>query len=149
MASGKYNRIKGHVFERSIAALFRECGWTKAARNLREVQAHHAVRHHDLENTAPFAVQCKATETQHSDMRLLDGVKLDPKSGFVFPILVRKRNGYQPTVTMKVEDVVELCNSISHEARLPEDTMLVTLSMPHFTELLKALKKAGLYPKNS
>lgn len=142
---GKYERIKGHTFERFIAKIFRESGWTKAARNLREVVGRHAIRHHDLEGTAPFAVQCKATEAQASDMKLLDGVKLDPKTGHIYPILVRKRNNCQPTVTMKVEDIVELWNLLEKEARAPQDTVLVTLPMSHFSALLVALRRAGIY----
>lgn len=148
MSSGSYNRIKGHSFERSIAKLFRQCGWKNAARNLREVVGRHAIRHHDLEHTCPFAVQCKATEACASDMKLIDGIKLDPHSGHVFPILVRKRNRCQPTVTMKVEDIAEIFSSLEREASIPRDLALVTMPVSHFSIILTALKKAGLYAKD-
>lgn len=148
MSSGKYRRIKGHTFERFIAKIFRECGWKNAARNLREVVGRHAIRHHDLENTEPFAVQCKNTEAQASDLNLLEGIRLDIRKGFIFPLLVRKRNNCQPTVTLKVEDIVELWNALGTEAMLPEDTLLVTLTMSSFSKMLVALQKAGLYAKS-
>lgn len=147
--NGRYNRIKGCVFEREIARFFRECGWKKAARNLREVQAHHAVRHQDLENTAPFAVQCKNTEKKAADRQLLQGIRLDVKKGLLFPLLVRKRNSCQPTVTIALEDLDELLATLRMEQVRDHlhGTTLLTMPLSNFRPLLSALKKARLYAK--
>lgn|SRR3990167_2675622 len=148
---GKYERIKGHTFERAIAKFFRECGWTKAARNLREVVGRHAIRHHDLENTHPFPVQCKNTEAKAADRQLLNGIRTDTKTGMLFPLLIRKRNGCMPTVTMSLEDLDELLTSLRAEACKwhLQDTTLVTMKLNEFRPILEALKKSGLYAKEN
>jgi hypothetical protein len=150
MPSGSYNREKGHTFERFCAKFFRGAGWTTAARNLREVVGRHAIRHHDLENTYPFAVQCKNTEARAGDRQLISGIKTDRRGPWC-PLLIRKRNNCTPTVTLRIEDLFELLHALhveGEEGHL-QDTTLVTLQLAEFRPLLLALKKAGLYAKDS
>ncbi len=147
---GKYERIKGHTFERMIAHFFRDAGWKKAARNLREVVGRHAIRNHDLENTAPFAVQCKNTEAKAADRQLLNAVQTNIKTGMLFPVLFRKRNNCTPTVTLSLEDIDEILGALRAEGcnHHLQSTTLVTMHLAEFRPILVALKKAGLYAKH-
>ena len=55
---GSTSRRKGHDFERAIARRLREAGLIGARRHL-EYQAEEAAHGRDLDDTFPFAFQCK------------------------------------------------------------------------------------------
>lgn len=158
-AQGKRNRTKGLQFERDIAKAFNECGWPKAARNLRESQMHHAIRKQDLEGTAPFAVQCKCeTKPSNSDDTLLRSVQIDVKAGIFYPVIVRREPRKAATVSIFVEDLAAILIGLQAENQkliptedilLPKviDGSIVVMSLDHFKQILIALRKAGMYPK--
>jgi Holliday junction resolvase len=84
MPSKKYNRTKGHDFEREIAKDFREIGYPEAKRNLEYNEGDTGI---DLVGTGVFDVQCKRRKSYVSINTIFE-IK-----GEGIPLLITKANG--------------------------------------------------------
>lgn len=101
--SGKRSRRKGHKFELDRAKWWRELGWEDcvtsryASRELDDQKV-------DLVHTDPFNEQCKRTERIGSIAKILAEMPDDSN----YNLVVHKRNGEEPTVTMTLKDFAEI-----------------------------------------
>lgn len=90
MASKKYNRTKGHNFEREIAQDFRSIGYTDAKRNLEYNEGDTGT---DLVGTGNFRVQCKSRKNYVS-VNTIEEISID--SDGLSPLLITKANNKEP-----------------------------------------------------
>ena len=96
-------RVKGHQYERQLAALFRELGFTDCAtsrycsKQLDDMKV-------DLANTGPFFLQAKAVEKLGSIHDILESMPKNGKTNLVF----HKRNRKGTVVSMKQEDFIKI-----------------------------------------
>jgi len=105
MVSHRYNRKKGHDFEREIAKRLRDIGFRRAKRHL-EVQREEA-NGFDLDHTGPFAIQCKRTK-KYASIETINEIKSD-----LMPILVTKGNGKPIMVAMTFDDWLKLAEKFN------------------------------------
>jgi hypothetical protein len=105
----KNNRMAGHAFERDLATIFRAIGYPEAAttRQMGSKGADDAGV--DLVGTPGWTVQAKYTQAAPNMQKLLKSM---PVRGERFNtgtrIVVHKRERQGSTVTMTLEDFVEL-----------------------------------------
>ena len=109
LMGGKTNRTKGHNFERDMRLLMRqffpECETSRYAnRRLDDLKV-------DLCNTDPFYFQCKNTATAPNMHKLLGEMPQDTHHN----VVLHKRTRKGVTVTMMLEDFVELLKSMKSE----------------------------------
>lgn len=90
----KAARRKGANYEREIANVFKEMGWTEAKRHL-EYQSLEAEEGRDLDGTQPFAVQAKCWSKTPS-ITAID--EITASEDFPIPLAVLKRSqvGQEP-----------------------------------------------------
>lgn len=101
MPSKKYNRTKGHNFEREVARDFREIGYTGARRNLEYNQGDTGI---DIANTGIFRVQCK-NKKKYVSINTIDEIDI---SNGGFPLLITKANGKEPIAVIRWSDLKEI-----------------------------------------
>lgn len=99
----RYNRAKGHSFEREIAAEFRELGFkdaktTRAARGGDWSQSDNGI---DLVGTGKYAVQCKRL-ANYASVNTIEEVQGSS------PLLLTKANGKPTMAVLPWEDLKEL-----------------------------------------
>lgn len=105
----KYQRTKGHSFERKTAILFQSLGFKDAKRHL-EFQTSEADEGRDLDNTGFFNVQCKVgAQVPVKIYQALEQIK-DSKGKH--RLAVMKRDGKQPIVAMEWDTFAELTRSM-------------------------------------
>lgn len=101
--SGKTSRNKGHGFERSIAQMFRDMGWTKCKTSRYESKMLDDACV-DLTNTNPFQIQCKNVErlgNLHTELSKM------PK-GSNYNLVFHKRSRQGTIVAMSLDDFKEI-----------------------------------------
>lgn len=103
MPSKKYNRKKGHDFEREIAAEFREMGYEQAKRNLEYNEGETGI---DLVNTGMFDVQCKRRKN-YCSVNTIKEIK-----GYKMPLLITKANGDEAMAILRWEDLKKIVGDI-------------------------------------
>ena len=99
-------RAKGHTFERKLAKLFVEMGWTKCRTSRNESRARDDEKV-DLCNTVPFNIQAKAVEKLGSMHDILASM---PKEEGNYNIVWHKRNNKGSVVSMTEKDFLKLLN---------------------------------------
>lgn len=102
-AKGKLARRKGHAFEREIAKIFQQNGWPEAKRHL-EYQAAE-VQGVDLDNTWPFAVQCKRGRSYAPINKIFE--VQESETGHV-PLLVTKGDNQPIMAVLSLADLITL-----------------------------------------
>ena len=109
---GKSSRRKGANYEREIAALFRELGWTDAKRHL-EYQSDEAEERRDLDGTQPLAVQAKCWSKTPS-ISALEEILTTDEYPIPLAILKRSKTGEQPleVAVMRLEDFKMLLSAL-------------------------------------
>jgi len=98
--SGKKSRTKGHSYERAIANVFREAGYTDAKRQL-EYQEGLGV---DLANTGPYRVQCKRYKA-YAPITKIEEV---PEEVGTVPLLITKADNKPDMVCLSLNHFIEL-----------------------------------------
>lgn len=110
---GKLSRTKGHSFERKIAGEFRdELGFKEARRQL-EYHTRDA-RGIDIQNTYPFAVQCKR-KRGYSSVNTIKDVMYD--DNLPVPLLITQADRDEPIAVLYWEDlksILKLVNSYNN-----------------------------------
>lgn len=108
---GKMSRRKGHGYENYIAGLFRENGWEDAKRHL-EFQMVEAEEGRDLDNTQPFAIQCKHLKRTPS-IQVINELKVTYDYPLRVAILKRTRSKGIPPLEVAVIDLKLFFDMIS------------------------------------
>lgn len=114
---GKSARVKGHVFEREIAELFRSLGFDEcetsrfASKKMDDLKV-------DLVGTDPFYVQCKAVEALGSIHNVLAEM---PKHKGKKNVVFHKRSRKGTIVAMDVDTFVWIINCLKSGEVLGED----------------------------
>ena len=100
---GKSQRTKGHQFERRVAADMREIGYEEARRQLEynEDDANGI----DIQNTKPFAVQCKAMKQQPNVPKVMKEIK---HSFDEIPVVVYKVDNKGIFAAFRYEDALDM-----------------------------------------
>lgn len=101
-AQGKMSRVKGQVFERTVAAMLTSRGY--AAR--RGIQFN-GLMDHDVVCDLPFNFECKAVESLNIQAAFQQSAK-DAANKGVTPLVVHKKNKMKPLVTIAFEDFIDL-----------------------------------------
>ena len=101
---GKASRRKGANYEREVANLFKEMGWSDAKRHL-EYQSEEAAEGRDIDGTQPFAIQAKCWAKTPS-ITAIEEIELSEEYTVPLAILKRSKVGEQPleVVVMYLED---------------------------------------------
>lgn len=107
----KTSRTKGAAYERHIAKVMREAGWKDAKRHL-EFQEDEAGYGRDIDNTEPFAIQCKCWGSTPS-ISAINEITLS--EGYTIPVAILKRT--QKKGQDKLEVAVMPLNAFTHMAR--------------------------------
>lgn len=104
--SGLRSRRKGHGFEREVARRFRDI-MPDAAENIRRGwQSRYG--HDEPDVIVPFfTVECKA-QKQPNIRAALAQAEENNKEGLRWPAAICKSNRQEPTVTMRLDDWLEL-----------------------------------------
>lgn len=89
---------KGKGYERDVANMFKAAGWIEAKRHL-EYQSQEAIDGRDLDNTAPFAVQCKCWKSTPSISAI---EQVTPSADMPFRCAVLKRTKSTGSSTLEV-----------------------------------------------
>lgn len=100
---GRSARVKGHTFERQIADVFRELGWTSCVTSRSESKRKDD-QGIDLCYTDPFNIQAKAVEKLGSVHDILASMPVDHNYNLVF----HKRNRKGTIVSMTIEDFKDI-----------------------------------------
>jgi hypothetical protein len=111
MASGKYNRKKGHDYERQVAKEMRQ--FFPDAKTARDGARGEDPRGVDLVNTGMFNIQCKARQSLNS-FSVLKEMPDDHNLNVMF----WKRNREREIVVLDKEDFYELLQILKTEIRL-------------------------------
>lgn len=101
----KYQRTKGHGFEREMAIRLREI-FPECKRHL-ENQKQEA-KGYDLDNTGPFRFQCKAM-AKYAPLSRIEEVK--DLQGTI-PALITKGDHKKPIVALYLEDFLEILKDV-------------------------------------
>lgn len=104
---GKSARRKGHNFEREVVNKFRGIGWSKAKRHL-ESQGNIEHQGIDLDNTYPFAIQCKSRE-EYVSINTIEEIK--PDNGYI-PVLITKGTRKLPMAVMPLAEFYKLAKKL-------------------------------------
>ena len=103
---GKLSRTKGHSFEREVAKKLRRLGLFPNAKRKLEYQEDECIGV-DLENTGPFAIQCKRYKKYPPMNKIFevdDGTKM--------PVLWCKEDRGPELVVLKADDFISLLFTI-------------------------------------
>lgn len=106
MSSGAKNRAKGLDFERKVANAFRLAGWLGAKRHLEFQQAE--AKGYDLDNTAPFFVQCKC----HKDYAPISTLREINAPSYAVPTLITRPDNGKTVVCMYFEDFIRIARAL-------------------------------------
>lgn len=87
----KASRDKGHNYEREIARRLKNSGIFPDAKRHLEYQFSEAEANRDLDDTQPFAIQCKHWKSTPS-ITTIEGIGLDAIAGYVIPLAILKRS---------------------------------------------------------
>ena len=122
------SRTKGAAYERHIACLFIKIGFEKAKRHL-EVQSQEAGFGRDLDNTSPFAVQCKCWKSTPS-ISAIDEIIPSEEYPIRVAILKRTQSKGRSGLEVAVIDLTVFLNIVSMliEICAETDTSLETLA---------------------
>ena len=102
---GKYQRTKGHSFERQVAIALRDI-YPNAKRHL-EMQMQECAGF-DLDNTGPFRFQCKAMK-KYAPLSMIEEVKPSPG---IIPGLITKGDNKRPIVAIYLDDFIKILKDI-------------------------------------
>ncbi len=119
---GRSARQKGHGFEREIAQLFRELGWTQCltSRNESKTKDDKGV---DLCFTDPWNVQCKAVESLSPSLHvIIKEMPQDDKSNVVF----HKKNKQGTIVAMSLESFIKIIKERRNHVDKPAKSISTT-----------------------
>ena len=108
MVSGRYNRIKGHTFEREVAALFREALGDDSIR--RTLQTRGGAQDGADVVAGPFHIECKRQKKPRIVSAYEQAVEATPKGGY--SVAITQGNRCLPLVTLSLDDFLELVTEL-------------------------------------
>ena len=108
MVSGKYNRVKGHTFEREVAAAFREALSDPTIK--RTIQYRGGASEGADVVAGPFHIECKR-QKQPRILSAYEQAARDCAEGG-YPVAVTKASRADALVTLSLEDFLEIVTEL-------------------------------------